>query len=186
MRVLRAGVKNGRLDVLAEITKRATGTLQGTFQARGTTMRFTATIGANGQIRVDQRLGRSQRGATSGIVQLSYPGNDAVRPDEVRLRAASGKAALKRGTTRIQGGTLEVHGTVNRRARGVVRIRLDYVDPAAGAASLNFTARIAGGAWKLAEALPPAAQGGGQLSIQFTGYGPADIRGEQLAKEVRP
>ena len=45
-------------------------------------------------------------------------------------------------------------------------------------------ARIANGAWQLEETLPPELREGGYLTIQFTGYLPAQIRGAQIGKEV--
>jgi hypothetical protein len=81
-------------------------------------------------------------------------------------------------------GKLRVAGTISPRAHGVVRVRLGYVS-GADTAFLYYRARIARGRWSLVEQLPaPAARAGGQLSIQFTGYGPLRIRGEQIAKDL--
>lgn len=119
---------------------------------------------------------------------MAYAGNDRVRRDDVRLRAASGKALLRRGTTAIDStGRLRVSGTTSTRARGVVRIRLGYATTAATVRFLKDTARIDNGRWSLTKKLPAAAaRTGGQLSIQYTGYEPRNIRGEQLAKAVTP
>jgi hypothetical protein len=43
---------------------------------------------------------------------------------------------------------------------------------------------IANGSWRLRATLPPELREGGYLTIQFTGYRPARIRGGQIAKEV--
>jgi hypothetical protein len=117
-------------------------------------------------------------------VTLSYPGRALVEPDSVTLRAARGPARLVRTTSRIDGGRLRVAGTISSRARGVVRVRLAYTS--AGVSKLlDHRAKIAHGRWSLSRPLPAeAAAAGGQLSIQFTGYEPLRIRGEQIAKEV--
>jgi hypothetical protein len=67
-----------------------------------------------------------------------------------------------------------VAGRVSRRARGVVRVRLD-----SGRGSRTYAARIRRGRWRVAE---PVALGAGYLTIQFTGYRAAPggpMRGEQ-------
>lgn len=187
LEVQRAGVRNGKLDVLARITGRATGRVEVRYRSSGRTTRFTAPI-TNGTIRIDRRLPSSQRRKRTGILTMIYAGNALVRADEVRLRAASGKALLRRDATRIDANRrLTVSGTISERARGVVRIRLGY-DAADGSAKfLHYRARIRNGKWSLSETLPAdAAKAGGQLSIQFTGYEPRSIRGEQLAKAVTP
>lgn len=187
LQVLRAGVRGGRLDVLARITGRATGGVKLSYQSSGSTTRFTASI-RNATVRIDRRLPAAQRRKTTGILTMTYEGNDRVRSDEVRLRAAAGRALLRRGTTRIDDkGRLRVSGTTSGRASGVVRIRLGYIAHDGEVRFLQSTARIKSGKWSLTRALPvDAAKAGGQLSIQYTGYEPRRIRGEQLAKAVTP
>ncbi|MDQ3769324.1 MAG: Ig-like domain-containing protein [Actinomycetota bacterium] len=187
LQVERAGVSGGRLDVLARITARATGDVDVRYESSGKTTRFTAPI-KDGTVRIDRALPSSQRRKTTGIVTMTYEGNERVRSDEVRLRAASGKAVLRRGTTRIDDkGQLRVTGTTSTRARGVVRVRLGYTATDASVRFLHYQAKINNGKWSLTEALPSdGAKAGGQLSIQYTGYEPRLIRGEQLAKAVAP
>jgi hypothetical protein len=68
-----------------------------------------------------------------------------------------------------------------------VRIRFGYTMAGGSIAVFDYSAKITRGAWSLTAALvPAAAKAGGQLSIQFTGYEPLGIRGEQLAKAVSP
>ena len=185
IRVLRAGVKAKRLDVLAEITRRASGTVRVAYRSGGKTTRFTAKIDG-GRIRFKRKLSGASARKTTGIFTLTYAGDDDVRADRVRLRAANGRAGLRRGTTRINAGILEVSGRISKRARGVVRIRLEYLNGNELVLD-TFRAKISKGRWSLKERLPGAAAvAGGQLSIQFTGYERARMRGEQSAKRVAP
>jgi subtilisin-like proprotein convertase family protein len=186
LQVLRAGVRGGRLDVLAAITAKAAGRVRVTYRSAGATAAFDAPIGG-GRIRFRRTLPRSQRSKPTGIVTLAYAGSALVEADGVTLRAARGKAKLVRTTSRIDaGGRLRVAGTITPRARGVVRVRLRYAAAAAGgdATLLDYQAKIVRGRWSLSRRLPAEAASGGQLSIQFTGYEPRAIRGEQIAKEV--
>jgi hypothetical protein len=185
LEVLRAGVTAGKLDVLASITTRATGTVRVRYRSAGATTNFTAPI-RNGRISFRKALPRAQRSKPTGIFTLSYGGNAAVQPDSVRLRAALGKARLVRTRSLIDSsGRLRVSGTISPRARGVVRIRYGYIAANGSTEYLNYRAKITAGAWSLTTPLPnAAARAGGQLSIQFTGYEPRRIRGEQLAKAV--
>lgn len=188
LEVLRAGVRNGRLDVLADITGRADGDeIQVEFHARGKRHRFTA-VARDRRLRIAERLPRSQRSARSGIVTLAYGGGEyqdsRVRPAVVRLRAASGKARLERGELSIAEGVLSAAGTVSRSARGVVRLRLTYDELGGGIGAWEGRATIDDGRWKVEEELPPAAHGGGYLTMQFTGYLRRNVRGEQTAKQV--
>jgi hypothetical protein len=79
---------------------------------------------------------------------------------------------------------LKVSGTLTSKAKGVVRIRLEYTKADASTGFLNYQAKIASGKWSLSQTLPADAVGGGELSIQFTGYQLANLRGEQTAKQV--
>jgi len=186
LEVLRAGVAKGRLDVLARITTRATGRVAVRYRSAGTTTRFSAPI-VDGTIRISRALSGAQRSKPTGIFTLVYDGSATVQPDEVTLRAATGKALLVPTSTRIDNsGRLLVAGTITSRARGVVRVRIGYAK-GGDVAFASFQAKIARGAWSLAAPLPSeAARAGGQLSIQFTGYEPGPIRGEQVAKAVDP
>jgi subtilisin-like proprotein convertase family protein len=184
LQVLRAGVRGGRLDVLAAVTAKAAGKVRVTYRSAGATTAFDAPIGG-GRVRVRRALQRSQRSRPTGIVTLAYAGSALVEADSVTLRAARGKAKLVRTTSRIDaGGRLRVAGTITPRARGVVRVRLGYAG-GGGVKLLDYRAKIVRGRWSLSRRLPAeAAAAGGQLSIQFTGYEPLAIRGEQIAKDV--
>lgn len=184
--MLRAQVDDGHLDMLVEITARADGDeVDVEFHARGERFHFTERV-EEGRLRVRQPLPAPQRRAASGIVTLRYGGNDIVRPSEVRLRAARGKARLDydRDRLSVEGGVLRVQGDTTDAARGIVRLLLSFERADGSHGSWEGRARIEDGSWKLEERLPEQAAGGGYLTIQFTGYLPSRIRGEQVAKQV--
>lgn len=185
LEVLRAGVVNGRLDVLADITKRADGDrVRVSFIANGRRAQFTAPV-EDGRIRFERRLPASQRRTSTGIMEIHYKGNDRVRPTEVRLRAANGKAHLERDLISLHDGAITARGSLTDHTEGVVRLILSYARPDGSVGEWQGRARVRDdGSWGLEEDLPVSAHGGGYLSIQFTGFHPKRIRGEQIAKQL--
>jgi hypothetical protein len=193
LRITRARVRGGRLDARLRMTARATGRLRATYISSGRRTRFRLRIpraraGKPLAWSIRRRLPAAQRRRSTGILVLRYAGNARVRPDRLRSRVASGKARLRRSATAIEGGALVARGTVSRRARGIVRVRMDYVDDnGSDTNALRYRARIRNGRWTLREQLPSKpARSGGDLSIQYTGHLGRRIRGEQLTKAVRP
>ena len=202
LKVLRAGVDDGTLDMLVEITSSAVtpgADLDVAYSSSGKTTRFSVPL-SSGKAATARRGGPRARTAEqrvtirrklpstqpkdTGIVEVTYAGNSIVSPDEVRLRAAAVKASLVRKVTTLSGGRLKVEGTISSRARGVVRLRLGY-DRADGTTGFEvFSATIAKGAWKVDRTLTGDAAKGGYLSIQFTGYEAENMRGEQTGKAV--
>ncbi len=202
LRVLRAGVRNRTLDVRVQLTRRASGELRVTFRAAGQARRFTVPI-PGGSASAAQAGGRAfnfrkaltgkQRRSTTGILEIEYDGDADVNPDDVRLRAASGKARLRRTRSLIDSsGNLIVEGTISRRAVGVVRIRYGYPRADGTIGFLKLRAKIGraprSGAkrWSVRRKLTSAQAKGGQLAIDFTGYAPRRIRGERTTKQVLP
>ncbi|WP_354699774.1 hypothetical protein DSM112329_00029 [Paraconexibacter sp. AEG42_29] len=187
-RVLSAGgllraVGLGRsLDVLAVIGPRASGVLSGSFLSGGRTTRFTVPVPKSGgpvKIRVRLPAGR----AKSGIVTLSYAGDADTAAEIVRLRAASGRALLAVTQASVSGGVLKVSGTVDRRAKGVVRVAF-LAEKAGRLYAVTARGLIKGGRWSVSRTLPAGVAAVGTLSVQYTGNQLRGIRGEQRVKPL--
>lgn len=193
LKVRRAGIDNGVLDLLVEITSAAATSgakLELDYESSGRHTKFsvpitTATKAAGGEalLQIRKKLPSTQPKDT-GIIEIAYAGNSTVAPDEVRLRAADGQAKLVRSSSTLSGGRLKVSGTVSGKARGVVRLRLGYTETSGAAAFQSFNVTIKDGRWSLDRQLTGTAAAGGYLSIQFTGYEAADMRGEQTGKQL--
>ncbi len=190
LQVFRATVTDRKLDVLASLTARASGKVKVTYDSNRTITKFTVNIDPKTRnLKFTIRLSKKATKLRTGILTLIYDGNARTFPDAVRVRAANRPARLKREVAKLDNaGNLTVSGTVSKLARGVVRIRLDYpFSSTDGTTSLFFNPVIKNGKWSLKRKLPAdAAAVGGQLSIQFTGYYPRLMRGEQDAKQVLP
>jgi hypothetical protein len=183
LRIMRARVRGGRLDMRLRMTGRATGRLRAVYLSNGRRTRFRVKIRPRAW-NVKRRLPAAQRRRKTGIVVLRYAGNRRVRPDGLRSRVAKGKARLRRTRSAIDaGGRLRLGGTISRRARGRVRVRMESGEERV----LHYRTRIRRGRWTLSEQLPSkAARDGGDLSIQYTGHFGRRIRGEQVTKRVSP
>jgi hypothetical protein len=187
-RVLRGDRK---VDVLAPITKRASGMVAVDFHAAGRHTRFEAPVDEeNGRLRFKKGIPRAQADLGTGIVTLRYPGDEDTRPQEVRLRAASQKAKLELERPRIEDGRVKAQGTISKRARGVVRLQLQYV-VGGQTETVELRGRIDEGRWKIDEALSQEVREGiarrsGPVHSYtlFTGYFPRRIRGEMQSYEV--
>ena len=181
------------LDVLAPITARASGNVAVELFAANRTTRFSVPVDADdARIRFRRAIPTAQAKLGTGIVTLAYPGDADTRPQVVRLRAASQPARLEMQRPRIQNDRLKAQGTVTSRARGVVRVQLEYLSQACETVTVERKARIGSdGRWKLDEPLSAAERSGiatrrGTVHSYtlFTGYFPARIRGEMRSFEV--
>jgi hypothetical protein len=182
--VQRAAIKSGKLDVSARVSKLATGTVDVTYRAGGTTTTFSVAISA-GKVRIKKKLPLAQRSKRTGLFTLTYAGSTAVLPDSVKLRAARHRAKLKRTSSSLTSGKLSVAGTIGSRARGYVRVRLSYSPIEGVVKTLDYRAKIRKGKWSLKHGLPKeAADLGGQLAIRYVGSAPRLICGEQIVKAL--
>jgi hypothetical protein len=188
--------QNRSLSLLAPITTLASGRAQITLQAAGTTTSFSTPIDSElGRIRTTHAIKASQAALGTGIVTIRYPGDSDTRPQTVRLRAASNAARLTASRPFLTDtGFLRAGGTTTARARGAVRVQLEYVNSTDGeTVTLERSATIQSGRWSLNSELSPSirtqiAQRCGTLHsyILFTGYGPRNIRGEMRSYQVAP
>jgi hypothetical protein len=187
---------NRTISILAPITRLASGTAQITLRAAGRTTTFSAPIdSANGRIRLTRAVTRAQAELGTGILTINYPGDADTRPQVVRLRAANvpSKLTVQRPVI-TPAGFLRSEGTVAGRARGVVRVQLEYVDRASGqTVTLQRKAAIQSGRWSLNAQLPAVALA--QIALRcgtvhsytlFTGFLPQRMRGEMRSFQVLP
>ncbi|HEV2752991.1 MAG TPA: hypothetical protein VGV36_04050 [Solirubrobacteraceae bacterium] len=179
------------LDVLAPITSRASGRVRMDLHAAGRHHRFTAPINSrDGRIRFRKRIPTAQARLGTGILTIAYPGDADTRPQTVRLRAAARSAELRLRRPTIADGRLRAAGSVARRARGVVRVQIEYV-VAGKTTTLRFRAPIGNGRWSLNERLSQTVRdaiarrtGTVHSYTLFTGYYPRRIRGEMRSFQV--
>ncbi|HUR84040.1 MAG TPA: S8 family serine peptidase [Solirubrobacteraceae bacterium] len=180
----------GVLEVVASISAGATGSASLTFTAANRTTRFRTPI-RDGGIRVSRRLAGAQGAAGSGILTLAYRGDGRTRAGEIRLRAAARAARLRAGRPRLLDGRLLAGGTLVARARGVVRVQLEY-SVGGQPRSFETAVPVRRGHWRVGVRLPAATRddiaardGALRASFLFAGYRPQRIGGEQRSLEVR-
>jgi hypothetical protein len=182
-----------RLDVLAPITKRASGRVNVSFQAAGRTVRFTAPVSSTkGWVKIDRSIPAAQARLGTGILRLTYPGDTDTQPQDVRLRAAAVHASLDAGRPTITAaGRLQASGRISSRARGVVRLQVLYEPRGQETRTLSFSARIANGRYSFDAPLEPDVRA--QIATRrgvvhsytlFTGYQAARMRGEMASFQV--
>lgn len=147
-------MKDGRLDVLAEVTRRADGDeVSVDFLANGERFSFTERV-EDGRVRFKRVLPPAQRRKGAGIIEMRYAGNERVRPTEVRVRAANRKARLTRDLLSLEEGLLTARGPVSDRAEGVVRLILGFNRPDGSSGTWEGRATIGReGSWRVEEQL---------------------------------
>ena len=179
------------VDVLAPITARASGRVNLELYAAGIRHRWTAAIdSAAGRIRTKVAIPAAQANLGTGILTIAYAGDPDTRPQTVRLRAANRPANLTEVRPTIADNRLRASGTVSTRARGVVRVQLEYFSGGA-TTTLEKFAQIDDGRWSLNYRLTDQerqaiADRRGTLHsyILFTGSLPAELRGEMESYQV--
>lgn len=179
------------IDILAPISRRASGNVSIELFADQFRHRWTAPVDSlNGRIRDRSLIPSGQAARGTGILTITYPGNARTRPQGVRLRAANERADLVAARPTIEAGHLRAQGRISARARGVVRVQLQYFSGGT-TTTLEKFAPIVNGAWTLNAPLTPqeqaaiaARRGTVHSYILFTGYLQARMRGEMRSFEV--
>ncbi|MEJ7798418.1 MAG: hypothetical protein WKF42_07960, partial [Solirubrobacteraceae bacterium] len=175
------------------ITGLATGSVEVQYEAAGRRSTFTVGLkpaqAGEKHIKIDRALPAAQRRARTGILTVTYRGDDAVRSDTLRSRAANGRSSLRRTLLSFADARLVVRGTLNDGLEGVVRLRVTYTRADGTVATWDGHARVSDGRWSADQQLPEeaAADPNAYLTVQFTGSATArggPYRGEQLGKSV--
>jgi hypothetical protein len=191
--VRRARIDRARrlLDLDATISDRASGTVTVDLHAARRHHRRTAPI-RNGRIRLTTRIPHAQAALGTGILTITYPGDETTRPQRIRLRVALRPARLTVTHATLEDGHLRIQGTIDPAARGVVHLRLHHTT-ADRLQTLTHRAPITSGTWTLDTHLAPehATQIANRtstvdLDITYTGHMPKAIRGEATSLQVLP
>ena len=185
LQVERAQVRRGRVQLVVRMARQASGSVRVRLQGAGRSVSFSPRI-AQGVVRMTRKLSGRQSRLNTGMLTVSYAGSTSVRPESVRLRAASRLPGLVAKLTRISSGRLQASGTITPSARGVVRLRLGYATTGDSVRYVTYSAPIKRGRWRLTQTLPAAAKQGGKLSILYTGSSRGPIAGAQIAKRLVP
>lgn len=185
------------ISILAPITTLASGTAEVELYGARRITEFTVPVdSARGRIRATRGVDAFQARASSVILTLRYLGDADTRPQTLRLRAARRPARLSSKRPTISPtGQLDVAGAITRRAKGVVRVYLEWVNGADGSIGVVERQAIirAPGRWGVRSQLPPGIvdQIGKRCStvqsyVMFTGFQPLNMQGEMLAYQVMP
>ena len=180
LEVTRSAVRRHRLQLVARLTRLADGDRVKVDVAVGKRHVHLARTVRKGSVRIARRLRR----ARTGKVTLSYAGSAAVRRARTQLLAARRAPHLKVGRLRLHAGRLRATGTIARKARGTVRLVLEWEDAAGSVHTWNGRARVKRGHWSASAKLPAAARGGGDLTLRYAGDRRAAIGGAQAARRL--
>jgi hypothetical protein len=183
-------------SIFAPISTRASGLVHVELRGAGRITEFDLPIdSARGWIRGTRGIDTAQARAATAVLTLSYPGDADTRPQTLRLRAAVNPARLWSDRPRITpSGFLEASGTISGRARGSVRIHLEWVNRIDGSlGAVEVLAPVASGRWRVSSPLPPDSLdqiarrcSEVQSTVLFTGYQPLLMRGEVRSLRVLP
>jgi len=175
LKLERASIHEGRLDVLLSITGRATGPIELEYRAAGRRSAYTVDAGpprvGEKHVRIVRRLEGAQRSRRTGIVAVAYRGDARVQPDGLRSRAANERSLLRRTLLSFADGRLRVSGTLDADVSGAVALRARYTRADGTLATWRHDAPVREGRWS-ADVRAPAAVAAdpeAYLSIAFTG-----------------
>ena len=182
-----------RLSVLAPITARASGRVTVRLRAAGRTTTFTAAVdSANARVRFSRGSPRRRRTSARGSSR------SPMRATRTPSRRRSGCGRRRAGPCWSPGGRRSAppacstaSGRISSRARGVVRVQLLFEPAGQATRTIELTAPIAGGRYRLSRALPPdvlaqiaTRRGVVHSYTLFTGLAPARMRGEMASFQV--
>jgi hypothetical protein len=186
---------NRTISIFAPITSLASGRATVLLQSAGTRTTFTTLIDSDkARIRATRAIKAAQARLGTGILTITYRGDADTRRQVVRLRAANNPSRLTVTRPTIKNGRLRASGRVSTKARGVVRVQLEYVKKADGeTVTIQRNAKISKGRWSLSSPLSSTIRtqiakrcGTVHSYTLFTGYQPQLLRGEMRSYEVLP
>jgi hypothetical protein len=181
-------------SIYAPISKLASGMAHVDLHGGGRITQFDLPIeSARGRIRGTRGIDAAQARAATAILTLTYAGDGDTRPQILRLRAALHAARLTSTRPALTStGVLQAKGTISRRARGAVRVQLEWVNRSDGSSgTVERLTPIRAGRWQVNAQLPPEVLtqidsrcSDVQAVVVFTGYQPLLMRGEVRSLRV--
>jgi len=184
-------------SILAPISTLASGLAGVQLRGAGRITEFNVRIdSARGLIRATRGIDEAQARASTAILTIRYPGDPDTRAQTLRLRAGLRASRLSSERPTISpSGQLDVAGAITRRAKGVVRVQLNWVNRSDG--SIGVVERLAKirapGRWGVRSQLPQGVLkqianrcSTVQANVLFTGLQPLRLRGEMRAFQVMP
>jgi len=138
-----------------------------------------------GRVTLRRSLSRRMARARTGEVTLTYVGDAGTATERVALRAGRRSARLRAARPMLDSGRLRARGSLARRARGQVRLRVSFL--AGGTYRTHSTqARIVRGRYSASAPLPAALRawlarrdGAVRVTTTYAGRAGRSVHGEQ-------
>lgn len=171
----------GPLEIRVDLGPKVSGQVRFTYVAAGATRHFTRQL-TRGQVLTSVRLFGGQARIGSGLLRVSFSGDDHTTSWSGSLRASRNPARVRATTVSLTGRRLTVAGTIDRRAGGYVTVKL--TKPGVNkTATVPFRAPIRSGRWRLTRRVAADARRDDVLSIAYPGD--TDVAGQLITRTIR-
>jgi hypothetical protein len=182
--IKRATISGRRLKVRASISKFASGRVKASYRSGGQVTKARVRI-ASGVVSFALALSARQRRDPSGSLKLTYAGNARTLPETATLTPTGHAPRLRIKDAHVDAtGTLHVVGTIARRARGLVRMRLRFSPRAGRLKTYDYQAKIRHGKWAFTDVLPADALARAQITTSYSGDNKHHIAGAHISQDV--
>lgn len=184
VQIKRAAISGRRLKVRASISRFASGRVKASYRSGGQVTKTRVRI-ASGVVSFALALSARQRRDPAGSLKLTYAGNARTLPETATLKPMGHAPRLRIKDAHADAtGTLHVAGTIARRARGLVRMRLRFSPRAGRLKTYDYQAKIRRGKWAFTDVLPADALARAQITISYSGDNKHHIAGAHMSQDI--